>query len=56
MNGADVLVVVGAAILTALAAWFFFGPRRSHRAGLTDGVQVIPVTVKGGYTPDLIEV
>lgn len=56
MNGSDVLVVLGAVVLTGLAAWFFFAPKRSHRAEVEGGVQVVTVTVKGGYSPDLIDV
>ena len=57
MNGSDLLVILGAVVLTALATWFFFGPKRSHRANLDDhGVQVVTVTVQGGYSPELIDV
>jgi len=37
-------------------ALYFFGPKKSRRAELDGGVQVIKVTVKGGYTPDVIQV
>ena len=57
MSGVDLLVLSGAVVLTAAAAWFFFGPKRSQRASLDEhGVQVVEVSVKGGYSPDLIEV
>ncbi|WP_242532751.1 heavy metal translocating P-type ATPase [Nocardioides sp. S5] len=45
-----------AAALTALLGWYFFGPKSSRRADLSDGVQVATVTVKGGYSPSLVEV
>ncbi len=49
-------VVVVAAALTGLLAWYFFGPKKLRRADLADGVQVVTVMVRGGYSPDLIEV
>ena len=50
MSTSQVATVVGALVLTGLMAWYFFGPRKSRRAELADGVQVITVTVKGGYS------
>ena len=49
------LVVVGAIALTVGLGWFFFGPRRTGRVELVDGVQVVQVTVDGGYNPDVID-
>ena len=54
--GADVWVVVAAVVSIAGLAYFFFGPKQSRRAEIRGGVQQIAVTVKGGYSPDLIEV
>src|SRR6516164_6167055 len=34
--------------------WFFFAPRRARTAELAGGVQRITVTVRGGYSPDVI--
>ena len=56
MNAGDASVILSALVLTGLFAWFFFGPRKSIRAQLEDGYQVVRVTVKGGYHPDLVEV
>ncbi|MDP3893702.1 heavy metal translocating P-type ATPase [Nocardioides sp.] len=56
MSMQDWLVVSAAAALTALLAWYFFGPKSSRRAELDDGVQIATVTVKGGYSPSLVEV
>jgi Cu+-exporting ATPase len=36
--------------------WFFFGPKKAHSTDLVGGVQEIKVTVKGGYSPDLVRV
>ena len=56
MATGDVLTIIGAVSLTALLAWFFFAPKSTHLAQVHDGVQVLTVTVKGGYRPDLIQV
>ncbi len=56
MNGSEIFTVVGALAVTGLLAWFFFGPKKSQRATVEDGVQVVTVTVKGGYSPELVEV
>ncbi len=37
-------------------AWFFFGPKRAQAAQVKGNVQEIVVTVKGGYSPDIIRV
>ena len=56
MNLNDWLVVGVALAVTVLLGWYFFGPKKSRRAEVADGVQEVTVTVKGGYSPDLIEV
>ncbi|WP_240641644.1 heavy metal translocating P-type ATPase [Nocardioides ferulae] len=56
MTVQDWLVVGAAAASTALLGWYFFGAKSSRRADLADGVQVATVTVKGGYSPSLVEV
>ncbi len=53
---AELLVTVGGAVLIAALAWFFFGPRRAGGAELRGGFQEVEVTVKGGYSPNLIRV
>lgn len=56
MTGADIVIVLGALVLIAGIAVFFWGPRRGgFRAPLTStGYQEAMVLVKGGYTPDII--
>ena len=49
-------MIIGGVVLAGFLAWFFFGPKQARRAALVDGVQEVRVTVKGGYTPDLIRV
>ncbi|MCT2277798.1 heavy metal translocating P-type ATPase [Micromonospora chalcea] len=56
MSVVDAVVVVVAAVVIAALGWYFFAPRRAHRAELSDGVQRIRVTVRGGYQPDVIQV
>jgi Cu+-exporting ATPase len=56
MGIADVVVVLAATVLVAGLGWFFFGPRRARTATVEGGVQRVQVTVRGGYTPDLIRV
>lgn len=45
-------------VLTILIAWYFwFSPKESTRAAVNaSGAQEVAVTVKGGYTPDVIVV
>ena len=56
MNSADIAVVVGGLALTGLLGWFFFGPKKVHSAMQVGNVQEVTVTVKGGYSPDLVRV
>ena len=51
----SVIVVVAAVVLTVLLGWYFFGPRAVRRAAVDGGVQVQTITVKGGYSPNVIE-
>src|SRR5215470_12912080 len=56
MGVADIVVVlVALAALTGLG-WFFFGPRKARAAELRGGVQRATVTVKGGYSPEILRV
>src|SRR6266536_1091637 len=53
---ADLAVVAGALLLTAALGWFFFGPKKARSAELVGDVQEVRITVKGGYSPDLVRV
>jgi len=57
MDTTEIMVVIGGLVSIALVLWYFFG-EREHVAAQTNesGVQEIGVTVKGGYSPDRIEV
>ncbi len=57
MNAAQILVTIGGIALSIFIAWFFWlAPKRQTRAVTSGGVQEVAVTVKGGYTPDVIVV
>ncbi len=58
MNTEQIIVTVGGIALSILIAWFFwFAPKGQTRAtAAAGGVQEVAVTVKGGYTPDVIVV
>ncbi|MBX3196200.1 MAG: heavy metal translocating P-type ATPase [Microbacteriaceae bacterium] len=50
------LIVIAAVLLTGLLGWYFFAPRASKRATVDGDVQVQTITVRGGYSPSVIEV
>ena len=57
MDTTEIIVVLGGAGLIALVFWYFFGERESVAASINaGGVQEIDITVKGGYSPDVIAV
>jgi P-type Cu+ transporter len=56
MNAADIVVLAGGLALTGVMGWFFFGPKKAHSADVVGNVQEVTVTVKGGYSPDLVRV
>ena len=50
------VLVVGVAAI-GFVLWYFFGPREAVTATTGEsGVQEVNVTVKGGYSPDVIRV
>jgi Cu+-exporting ATPase len=56
MGPAEIAVLVGGVTLITALGWYFFGPKTAERAALRGGVQEIDITVKGGYSPDIIRV
>src|SRR6516225_9883341 len=56
MSSVEVAVLVGAALAIAGLAWYFFAPRRASAAAVTEGVQRIQVTIRGGYSPNVVQV
>ena len=53
---ADLAVAAAGLLLTAVLGWFFFGPKKSRSAELVGDVQEVRITVKGGYSPNLVRV
>ena len=57
MDTTEILVIIGGIGLIALTLWYFFGTREQVAAAQNEsGLQEIKVTVKGGYSPDVIVV
>lgn len=58
MSQIQIFVIFSGIVLTALIAWYFwFAPKASIRAAVSaSGAQEVAITVKGGYTPDVIVV
>lgn len=57
MDTTEMLVIAGGLGLIGLTLWYFFGEREKVAAETTEsGFQEIKVTVRGGYSPDLIVV
>lgn len=57
MDTLEIFVVIGGVALIAFVLWYFFGERQAVTATASEsGVQEIKVTVKGGYSPDVIVV
>ena len=54
MDASAIVVALAAAAAIAGLGWFFFGPRKAHTAQLAGGVQRLEVTVRGGYSPEVI--
>ena len=57
VDTSELIVLAVAAVLIVAVLWYFFGPKRATSAAPgAGGVQQIKVTVKGGYSPDVISV
>ena len=57
MDTTEIIVIIGGIGLIALTLWYFFGEREKVAAQIGEGgVQEINITVKGGYSPDVIVV
>ena len=56
MSPSQFTVVLFGLGLTILIAWYFwFAPKASTRAAVSaSGAQEVAITVKGGYTPDVV--
>jgi plastocyanin domain-containing protein len=57
MDWTEIFVVTGGVGLIIFVLWYFFGERESVSATVSEsGVQEVNITVKGGYSPDVIVV
>jgi len=58
MTTDQIFVTLTGILLSAFIAWFFwFAPRGKARAAVgSGGAQEVAITVKGGYSPDIIVV
>ena len=58
MSTSQIVVIVIGLSLTILIAWYFwFAPKAQTRVVVSEsGAQEVAITVKGGYTPDVIVV
>jgi plastocyanin domain-containing protein len=58
MTTAQIFVTMGGIALSIFIAWFFwFAPKGRTQAEVgSGGAQEVAITVKGGYTPDIIVV
>lgn len=57
MDAAEIGVLTGGVTSIGFVLWYFFGEREATAATVNEsGVQEVKVTVKGGYSPDVIVV
>ena len=56
MSAVELAVIVGGVALIAALAWYFFAPRKATHASVEGGRQVVDITVRGGYSPNLVRV
>jgi plastocyanin domain-containing protein len=58
MSNLQIFVILSGFVMTILIAWYFwFAPKVQTRVAVSaSGAQEVAVTVKGGYTPDVIVV
>ncbi|MFC1918174.1 heavy metal translocating P-type ATPase [Chloroflexota bacterium] len=56
MPVSEIIVTLGGLGVIGFLAWFFFGPKQARTAQIKGNMQEIIVTVKGGYSPDVIRV
>lgn len=57
MDATEIGVITGGAASIAFVLWYFFGEREGVQADVGEsGVQEIKITVKGGYSPDVVVV
>lgn len=58
MNTTQIVITIGGLALSVFIVWFFWlAPKGQTRVSAgASGIQEVAITVKGGYTPDIIVV
>lgn len=58
MSNPQIFVILSGIVMTILIVWYFwFAPKAQIRVAVSaSGAQEVAITVKGGYTPDVIVV
>lgn len=56
MDVSQIIVTLSGLGLIAVLTWYFFGPKKTAAATMAGDVQEVRITVKGGYSPDRIQV
>src|SRR3989304_468130 len=56
MTTGEIAVTLGGLMAIAVLAWYFFGPKQAEQAEVRGGTQEVEIPVKGGYSPDIIQV
>lgn len=57
MDASEIFVAISGVAAIAFVLWYFFGEKEHVAAAVgSGGVQEVKVTVKGGYSPDVIVV
>ena len=58
MDTQEIIVLAGGVVLVGLVVWFFFMSEGARAAAevVEGGIQRVRVTVRGGYSPDVIVV
>ena len=56
MSIGDIAATGSGLVAIAVLAWYFFGPKKAERSRVQGDVQTVDITVKGGYSPDVIRV
>ncbi len=55
MESIEIAVIIGGLASITFVLWYFFGERKRVAARLGEaGVQEIDITVRGGYSPDVV--
>lgn len=55
MDASEIWVIIGGIAAIGFTLWYFFGEREKTEAKTgAAGIQEVSVTVKGGYSPDVI--